>query len=192
MATSVPPHNLREIADAIIALLANPDIDLPGLMEFVKGPDFPTGGIICGRSGIVQAYATGRGHLTVRAKAVIEPMGKDREQIVVTELPYQVNPISIFEKCKDLIAEKVIEGISNINDETDREDGLRLVFEIKKGFQADVVLNQLYRHTQLQDTFSINLLALSKGRPASPSISSGFSSRTSTTASRSSAAARAS
>jgi len=165
MATSVPPHNLREIADAIIALIANPDIDLSGLMEYVKGPDFPTGGIICGRSGIVQAYATGRGHLTVRAKAVIEPMGKDREQIVVTELPYQVNPITIFEKCKDLIAEKVIEGISNINDETDREDGLRLVFEIKKGFQADVVLNQLYRHTQLQDTFSINLLALSKGRP---------------------------
>ena len=165
MATSVPPHNLREIADAAIALIANPDIDIAGLMEFVKGPDFPTGGIICGRSGILQAYMTGRGHLTVRAKAVIEPMGKDREQIVVTELPYQVNPISIFEKCKILIAEKIVEGISNINDETDREDGLRLVFEIKKGFQADVVLNQLFRHTQLQDTFSINLLALSKGRP---------------------------
>ena len=165
MATSIPPHNLAEVADGIIALLDNPSITVPELMEHIPGPDFPTGGVICGRSGIYRAYTTGRGLLVVRARATIEPRGKDREQIIITELPYQVNPISVFDKVKGLINDKVIEGISYINDETDRKAGLRLVFEIKKGHQADVVLNQLYRYTQLQSTFSVILLALSSGRP---------------------------
>jgi DNA gyrase subunit A len=165
MATSIPPHNLREVADATIALIRNPEIDDFALMEFVKGPDFPTGGIIQGRAGIVKAYKTGRGQVTIRARATIEQTGKDREQIAVTELPYQVNPNAIFEKVKELLADKIIEGISGANDETDRTEGLRLVFEVKKGFQADVVLNQLFRHTQLQSTFSLIMLALSKNRP---------------------------
>jgi DNA gyrase subunit A len=165
MATSIPPHNLGEVAAGIIALLENPNISVPELMQYIPGPDFPTGGVICGKSGIYRAYTTGRGQLVVRARATIETLGKDREQIVVTELPYQVNPLNIFEKVKTLIAEKVIEGISYINDETDRREGLRLIFEIKKGHQGDVVLNQLYRYTQLQNTFSVILLALSGLRP---------------------------
>ena len=165
MATSIPPHNLVEVADAMIALLADPQIDIADLMQHVKGPDFPTGGTIMGRAGIGRAYTTGRGQVVVRARCAIEQVGRDREQIVVTELPYQVNPITVFEKVKDLLNEKIIEGITDINDETDRTEGLRLVFHVKKGVQADVVLNQLYRHTSLQNAFSINLLALSKGRP---------------------------
>ena len=165
MATSIPPHNLVEIAGALIALIENPDITLEELLELVPGPDFPTGAIICGRSGIHKAYATGRGQLLVRARAEIETFGKDRERIVITELPYQVNPNTVFEKVKHLMAEKVIEGISYVNDETDRKAGLRLVFEVKKGHQGDVVLNQLFRHTQLQTTFSMILLALDHGRP---------------------------
>lgn len=165
MATSIPPHNLSEVASAVIALIENPALSVPDLIQYVPGPDFPTGGVICGRAGIVRAYTTGRSQLVVRARATIEQVGKDREQIVVTELPFQVNPLNIFEKIKTLIAEKVIEGISYINDETDRTEGLRLIFEIKKGHQADVVLNQLYRYTQLQSTVSVILLALSGGRP---------------------------
>jgi DNA gyrase subunit A len=165
MATSIPPHNLREVADALIALIKNPALDVFGLMEHVKGPDFPTGGIICGTAGIKKAYATGRGQITVRARAAIEQTGRDREQIVITEVPYQVNPNAIFEKVKELLADKVIEGISGANDETDRTEGLRLVFEVKKGFQADVVLNQLFRHTPLQSSFSLILIALTKNRP---------------------------
>ncbi len=165
MATSIPPHNVTEVCDALIALIKQPDITLAGLMEHVKGPDFPTGGTICGKEGLVRAYATGRGHLVIRARASIETLGKDREQIVITELPYQVNPLNVFEKVKNLIAEKIIEGISYANDETDRKAGLRLIFEIKKGHQADVVLNQLYRYTPLQSSFSMIMLALSNGRP---------------------------
>ena len=160
MATSIPPHNLCEVADAIIALIGNPDLDLAALMQHVRGPDFPTGGIICGKSGISRAYATGRGQVVIRARAAIEQVGTDRVQIVITELPYQVNPNAIFEKVKELIADKIVEGISGANDETDRTEGLRLVFEVKKGFQADVILNQLYRHTPLQSSFSLILLAL--------------------------------
>jgi len=165
MATSIPPHNLTEVCDALEALINDPQITILDLMEMVKGPDFPTGGVICGRQGIYRAYTTGRGLLLVRARASIEVLGRDREQIVVTEIPYQVNPNTVFEKAKHLIAEKVIEGISNMNDETDRKDGLRLVFEIKKGHQADVVLNQLYRYTPLQTTCSMIMLALDKQRP---------------------------
>lgn len=165
MATSIPPHNLVEVCDALEALIADPQLSVLDLMEMIKGPDFPTGGVICGRQGIYRAYTTGRGQIVVRARATIETVGKDREQIVVTEIPYQVNPNTVFEKAKHLIAEKVIEGISNMNDETDRKDGLRLVFDIKKGHQADVVLNQLFRFTPLQTTFSMILLALDKQRP---------------------------
>ncbi|MAG57151.1 MAG: DNA gyrase subunit A [Planctomycetes bacterium] len=165
MATSIPPHNLTEVCDALIALIGDPDVSVLDLMEIVKGPDFPTGGIICGRTGVYRAYTTGRGLIVVRARTAIEQKGRDREQIVVTELPYQVNPVTIFEKVKTLISDKVIEGISYVNDETDRKDGLRLVFEIKKGHQADVVLNQLYRYTPLQNTFSMIMLALDGGRP---------------------------
>ncbi|HYC78564.1 MAG TPA: DNA gyrase subunit A [Planctomycetota bacterium] len=165
MATSIPPHNLVEVADAVIALLRNPEVEISELCRHIKGPDFPTGGIIMGRSGIGRAYATGRGQVVVRARAEIEQYGKDREQIVVTELPYQVSPIAVFEKVKDLIAEKTIDGITDINDETDRTEGLRLVFQVRRGVQADLVLNQLFRHTPLQSSFSIILLALSKGRP---------------------------
>jgi DNA gyrase subunit A len=165
MATSIPPHNLREVADALISLIRNPDTDVFGLMEHVRGPDFPTGGIICGKAGIVRAYRTGRGQITIRARATIEQTGKDREQIVVTEIPYQVSPNAVFDKVKELLADKTIEGISGANDETDRTEGLRLVFEVKKGFQADVVLNQLFRHTPLQSSFSLILIALSKNRP---------------------------
>jgi DNA gyrase subunit A len=170
MATSIPPHNLGEVADALIALIHDPQISIADLMQHLPGPDFPTGGIICGRSGILRAYTTGRGQVTLRARTDIEPVGKDREQIVVTELPYQVNPVNIFDKVKALISEKVIEGISYANDETDRKEGLRLVFEVKKGHQADVVLNQLFRHTQLQTTFSLIMLALSNQRPRTFSI----------------------
>ncbi|MAB88099.1 MAG: DNA gyrase subunit A [Planctomycetes bacterium] len=165
MATSIPPHNLAEVCEALETLIENPQVTVLELMDIIKGPDFPTGGVILGRQGIYRAYTTGRGIIAVRARATIESKGKDREQIVVTEIPYQVNPNNIFDKVKALISEKVIEGISYVNDETDRRDGLRLVFEIKKGHQADVVLNQLYRYTQLQGTFSMILLALDKQRP---------------------------
>ncbi len=170
MATSIPPHNLNEVVDALIALINNPEITLAQVLAIIPGPDFPTGGIILGHAGINQAYVSGRGNIVVRARATIETDDKGRESIVVTELPYQVNPTVIFDKVKDLLAEKVIDGLDYVNDETDREGGLRLVFELKKGFQADVILNQLYRYTALQSTFSINLLALSGGRPRTLSI----------------------
>ena len=170
MATSIPPHNLMEVADALIAMIHNPEISLAEVLAILPGPDFPTGGIILGRAGIHQAYTSGRGNIVVRARAHIEKAGKDRESIVVTELPYQVNPTVVFDKVKELLADKVIDGLDYVNDETDREGGLRLVFELKKGFQADVILNQLYRHTALQSTFSIILIALSGGRPRTFSI----------------------
>jgi len=165
MATSIPPHNLGEVCGALKLLIENPQVTVLDLMDIVQGPDFPTGGVILGRQGLYRAYTTGRGIIVVRARTTIETKGRDREQIVVTELPYQVNPNNVFDKVKALISDKVIEGISYVNDETDRRDGLRLVFEIKKGHQADVVLNQLYRYTPLQSTFSMILLALDKQRP---------------------------
>ncbi|NRA97035.1 MAG: DNA gyrase subunit A [Planctomycetes bacterium] len=165
MATSIPPHNLGEVCEALERLIEHPQITVLELMDIIKGPDFPTGGVILGRQGLYRAYTTGRGIIVVRARADIEQKGKDREQIVITEIPYQVNPNNVFDKVKALISEKVIEGISYVNDETDRKDGLRLVFEIKKGHQADVVLNQLYRYTPLQSTFSMIMLALDKQRP---------------------------
>ena len=165
MATSIPPHNLTEICNGLITLIRNPDVTLDEVMEHVKGPDFPTGGIICGRAGILKAFRTGRGLITVRGKVDIEEKRGGRECIVITELPYQVNPNSIFDRLKDLLSDGVIKGITNVNDETDRRAGLRLVITLKKGENAELITNQLYKLTPLQSTFSIIMLALDKGRP---------------------------
>src|SRR6266404_2511804 len=164
MASKIPPHNLREIVEACIALVQNPAIQLPKLIEMVQGPDFPTGGIILGREGIYDYFKTGRGSIKVRAKAATEKMGKDREAIIVTELPYQVNKARLIEHAASLVNEKKIEGISEIRDESDR-DGMRIVFELKRGEQAEVVLNNLYKQTQMQVNFGVILLAIVNGQP---------------------------
>ena len=164
MATNIPPHNLCEVVDGCIALIDDPDIDLPGLMEYIKGPDFPTGGIIMGRSGIRAAYATGRGKITLRGRAEIEEKKNGRYQIVITEIPYMVNKARMIESIADLVKEKRIEGISDLNDESNRH-GMRVVVELKKEANPQVVLNNLYRYTQLQDTVGVILLALDNGVP---------------------------
>src|SRR5689334_8612494 len=164
MATNIPPHNLTEIIEATIHMVRNPAAQLPKILEMVHGPDFPTGGYILGRAGIVDAYNRGRGQLKIRARAAIEKMGKDREQIVVTEIPYQVNKSRLIEATSALVNEKKLEGISEIRDESDR-DGLRIVFELKRGEQAEVVLNNLYKHTQLQIGFGVIMLSIVNGQP---------------------------
>ena len=164
MATNIPPHNLVEVCNAAIALIDNPAIELPDLMDIIPGPDFPTGGIILGRSGIYSAYSTGRGSIVMRGKVDIEPMRGDREAIVITEVPYQVNKASMIEKMAELVREKRIEGISDIRDESDRQ-GYRVVVELKREAVADVVLNQLYRFTPLQTSFGANVVALNGGKP---------------------------
>jgi DNA gyrase subunit A len=164
MATNVPPHNLTEIINACVAMVKNPKISLADLMEIVTGPDFPTGGFILGRQGIIDAYSRGRGSLKLRARAVIEPMGKDRERIVVTEIPYQVNKSRLIEYTAGLVNEKKIEGISEIRDESDR-DGMRIVYELKRGEQSEVILNNLYKQTQLQTSFGIINLSIVNGQP---------------------------
>ena len=164
MATNIPTHNAGEIIDATLALIANPDTSLDELMKIVPGPDFPTGGIILGRSGIRQAYETGRGGIPLRARAEIEEIRRDRTAIVVTEIPYQVNKNSLIERIAELVRAKQVEGISDLRDESDR-DGMRIVIELKRDATAEVVLNQLYRFTQLQTQFSVNMLALDGGRP---------------------------
>jgi DNA gyrase subunit A len=164
MATNVPPHNLTEIIEATIALIRNPSTPLAKIMEMVPGPDFPTGGFILGKQGILDAFTTGRGHLKIRAKAFTEPMGKDREQIVVTEIPYQVNKSRLIEATAALVNDKKLEGISEIRDESDR-DGMRIVYELKRGEQAEVVLNNLYKQTQLQTGFGIIMLSIVHGQP---------------------------
>jgi DNA gyrase subunit A len=164
MATNIPPHNLTEIIDACVLLVRNPKATLAELMEHVKGPDFPTGGFILGRQGIFDAYTRGRGSLKLRAKARIEPMGKDRERIVVTEIPYQVNKNRLIEYTAALVNDKKIEGISEIRDESDR-DGMRIVYELKRGEQAEVILNNLYKQTQLQTSFGIINLSIVNGQP---------------------------
>ena len=164
MATNIPPHNLREVVDAIAALIENPDIELAGLMEYMKGPDFPTGGIIMGRSGIRAAYATGRGKITLRGRAEIEEKKNGRFQIIVTEIPYMVNKARLIENIADLVKDKRIEGISDLNDESNRK-GMRIVIELKREANPQVVLNQLYRYTQLQDTVGVIMLALDGGVP---------------------------
>jgi DNA gyrase subunit A len=163
MATNIPPHNLSEIVDALITLLENPGANLADIMESVQGPDFPTGGIINGREGIINAYKTGRGGIKVRARTEPEftPRG---ENIIVTELPYQVNKAKLIEKIAHLVREKKIEGLHDLRDESDRE-GMRIVIELKKGAQSQIILNQLYKHTSLESTFGIIMLALVDGRP---------------------------
>ncbi|MBB3935403.1 DNA gyrase subunit A [Aureimonas phyllosphaerae] len=164
MATNIPPHNLGELIDGCIALIDNPALQLPDLMDIVPGPDFPTGAIVLGRAGIQSAYATGRGSILMRGKVHIEEMRGDREAIVITEIPYQVNKASMIEKMADLVREKRVEGISDIRDESDRE-GYRVVIECKRDASSDVILNQLYRFTPLQTTFGANMVALNGGKP---------------------------
>ncbi len=164
MATNIPPHNLGEVIDAVVALMDKPEMTIDELIEIVPGPDFPTGGSILGKGGARLAYHTGRGSVLMRAKAQIEQLRKDRDAIIVTEIPYQVNKSSLLEKISELVREKRIEGIAELRDESDR-DGMRIVIEIKRDAVADVVLNQLYRYTQLQASFGCNMIALNGGRP---------------------------
>ncbi|WP_235974768.1 DNA gyrase subunit A [Stappia albiluteola] len=164
MATNIPPHNLGEVIDASIALIENPALSLEELMQIVPGPDFPTGGIVLGRSGIRSAYENARGSIVMRGKVEVEEIRKDREALVISEIPYQVNKATMIEKIAELVREKRIEGISDIRDESDR-DGMRVVIELKREAMADVVLNQLYRFSPLQTTFGANMVALNGGRP---------------------------
>ncbi|MBB5276320.1 DNA gyrase subunit A [Rhizobium rosettiformans] len=164
MATNIPPHNLTEVLDGCTALIDNPAIELPELMQIIPGPDFPTGAMILGRSGIKSAYETGRGSVVMRGVARVEPMRGDREQIIITEIPYQVNKATMIEKMAELVREKRIEGISDLRDESDR-DGYRVVIELKRDANADVILNQLYRYTPLQTSFGCNMVALNGGKP---------------------------
>jgi len=164
MATKIPPHNLTEIVDAAITLVNNPAAPLPEILKIVKGPDFPTAGIIHGKAGILDAYKTGRGRFTMRAKAAIENINKDRQAIIVTEIPYQVNKRYLIERMADLVNSKTIEDISDIRDESDR-DGMRIVVELKRGAEPQIVLNQLFKHTQMQENFSMILLAVVHNQP---------------------------
>ena len=164
MATNIPPHNLGEVIDAVVYMIEHPDCTVDDLMQFVKGPDFPTGGIILGKRGIYDAYHTGRGKIIVRAKTDIEEMSGNRQRIVVTEIPYMVNKAKLIEKIAELVHEKTVEGISDIRDESDRK-GMRIVIELKRDVNANIVLNYLYKHTQLQDTFGAIMLALVDGEP---------------------------
>ncbi|MCI0454924.1 MAG: DNA gyrase subunit A [Candidatus Dadabacteria bacterium] len=165
MSTNIPPHNLGELVDAVIAQVKDPDISVNKLMRFIPGPDFPTGGFICGRDAIKEAYSTGRGIIKVRAKARIERQKKnDRESIIVTEIPYQVNKAKLIERIADLVKDEKIEGISDIRDESDRE-GIRVVIEIKRGENPEIVLNQLYKHTPMDSSFGIIMLALVRNQP---------------------------
>ena len=164
MATNIPPHNLGEVVDAVVYMIDHPDCTVDDLMQFVKGPDFPTGGVILGKRGIYDAYHEGRGRIIVRAKSEIEDLGGNRQRIVVTEIPYMVNKARLIEKIAELVHEKTVDGISDIRDESDR-DGMRIVIDLKRDVNANIVLNYLYKHTQLQDTFGAIMLALVDGEP---------------------------
>src|SRR2546426_3752443 len=164
MATNIPPHNLREIVDAAILLIEKPDATLKEVMKLVPGPDFPTGGYIAGREGIEAAYKSGRGSFTMRAKAAIEDAGKDRENIVITEIPYQVNKATLIKRIAELAQNKKIDGIADVRDESDR-DGMRIVVELKRGEESQLVLNNLYKHTQMQESFGMIMLAIAGGQP---------------------------
>ena len=164
MATHIPPHNLRELVEATIQLIKHPNTRFERIISMVQGPDFPTGGILCGNAGMIQAYREGRGHILVRARTDIESIGKDRYAITVSQIPYQVNKARLIKKAADLINQKKIEGISDIRDESDRR-GMRIVFELKRGEQPEVVLNNLYKHTDLQQGSGVAILAIVDGRP---------------------------
>ncbi|MGB0109354.1 MAG: DNA gyrase subunit A [Terriglobales bacterium] len=164
MATKIPPHNLTEIVDATITLVNNPGAQLPEILKFVQGPDFPTAAIIHGRAGIFEAYRTGRGRFMMRARAAIENINKDKQAIIVTEIPYQVNKARLIERIADLVNDKTIDDVSDIRDESDR-DGMRIVIELKRGAEPQIVLNQLFKHTSMQEGFSMILLAVVNGQP---------------------------
>ncbi|MDC0094094.1 DNA gyrase subunit A, partial [Alphaproteobacteria bacterium] len=166
MATNIPPHNPGEVIRACKALIDNPELSLEELMEIIPGPDFPTAALIMGRTGIKEAFKTGRGSVIMRSRAEIILTGKnsDREVIIITEIPFQVNKALVLEKIGELVRDKTIEGISDLRDESDR-NGMRIVVEIKRDSQGDVVLNQLWRHTRLQTSFPVNMLALDHGKP---------------------------
>lgn len=164
MATNIPPHNLNEVVDGVTAMIENPKITVEELMDHIKGPDFPTGGMVIGKPGIVQAYTTGRGSITVRSKVEIARKEDGKERIVVKELPYQVNKARLIESIADLVREKRVRGITNLRDESDKE-GTRIIIDVSRSVPADVVLNNLYKHTQLQTTFGVNLLALVDNQP---------------------------
>jgi len=164
MATNIPPHNLTEIVNATIALVNNPQTSLAEVLKLVTGPDFPTGAYINGRSGIAEAYKTGRGRFMMRAKAAIENISKDKQAIIVTEIPYQVNKARLIERIAELVFDKTIDDISDVRDESDR-DGMRIVIELKRGAEAQIILNQLYKHTQMQESFSMIFLAVVNGQP---------------------------
>ena len=166
MATNIPPHNLNEVISACLAVIENPEITIAELMEHIPGPDFPTGAIINGARGIHEAYRTGRGRIYVRAKIEIEidEKRKGKQTIVVNELPYQVNKARLLEKIAELVKDKKIEGITELRDESDK-DGMRMVIELGRGEVAEVVLNNLYKHTQMQNVFGINMVALVDGQP---------------------------
>src|SRR5262249_33111424 len=164
MATNIPPHNLGEVLDACCAYLDDRAITVEQLMEHVPAPDFPTGGIIIGRAGTHAAYKPGRGAVVLRARSHVEEVRKERDAIVFTEMPYQVNGETLQKRIAECVREKLVEGIADLRDETDR-DGVRLVVELKRDADPDVVLNQLYRHTALQTSFGVNMLALNGGRP---------------------------
>src|SRR5437660_6275762 len=164
MATNIPPHNLGEVVEACVALIDDPALSIDDLINTVPGPDFPPGGIILGRVGIRSAYHTGRGSIIMRGKVSIETLRGDREAIIVTEIPYQVNKATMVERIGELWREKKIDGIAALRDESDR-DGFRVVIEIKRDSMAEIVLNQLYKFTALQSSFGVNIVALDSGRP---------------------------
>ena len=169
MATNIPPHNLTEVVNATIELLQNPEAGLAAVLKHVQGPDFPTGGFIYGKAGIVQAYKTGRGRFMMRAKVATENMTKEKQAIIVTEIPYQVNKSVLIQRNAELVNEKIVDDISDVRDESDR-DGMRIVIELKRGSQPEIVLNQLYKHTQLQESFSMIFLAVLNGQPRELSL----------------------
>jgi DNA gyrase subunit A len=164
MATNIPPHNLTEVINAAIMLINDPGVGLSGVLKHVQGPDFPTGGFLYGRAGIADAYKTGRGRFMMRARVAMENLSKERQAIIVTEIPYQVNKAKLIERIADLVNEKVIDDIGDVRDESDR-DGMRIVVELKRGAQPEIVLNQLYKHTQMQESFSMIFLAVVNGQP---------------------------
>lgn len=171
MATNIPTHNLGEVIDGCVAYIDNPDIDTLGLMEYIKGPDFPTGGIILGNSGIKKAYDTGKGTITIRGKVEIVE-NKDRNELIITEVPYQVNTSDLITRIAELVRDKVVEGISDLREETSFQDGMKIVIELKRDANPNVVLNNLYKHTQLQTSYGINMLMLHQGKPQLLSLKS--------------------
>lgn len=165
MATNIPPHNIGEVIDGTIAYIDDPDISVDDLMTHIKGPDFPTAGVILGKSGIREAYETGRGRIKIRSKVAVKDMTKGKKQIVISEIPYMVNKAKLIQKIAELVKDKRVEGITDIRDETDLKHGIRIVVELKRDTNATIVLNQLYKHTQLQDTYGVIMLALVDGQP---------------------------